>query len=250
MGKFPKLLPYLAVFALGVAVPAAWKAVFPANPVDRLLLPQDARVEVLPHMSIPSALRSGPAPDEFTMDTTYRLTLRWNAVTELYGPYAHSGGDDRQFVDGPAAEMRHRLTRLQIQETKPAFLPQYEALYAALVELDGVLCEMRVADSGTSAFEAYPNLAPGAELLARLAHYQMAKGGRGGDAELDVPAFDRSIAAESRSSFEGRRRDYPARRVRLIALIRRIDGLLADWDPACAKLLVEHINERTDAFRR
>lgn len=249
MGTYPKFIPYLAIFALGVASPLAWNAVFSADPVDRLLLPHDERVEVLPHMFIPHALKFQSESDEFEADTNYRRLLHWNAATELFGYHSHANNDG-QFVDGIVAGTRNSLTRMQIAELKPSFLRQYDALYSAMQELDAVLCEMRVANSGTSAWEDDPCLAPSAELLARLAHYQMAKGGRGGDAELDFPAFERGISITSRSIWPQRRTEYPPCRRRLLDVVRRVDVLLVEWDPACAKLLVEHINNLTDAFRR
>lgn len=248
--KFPlKPLSYLTVFAMGVGAPWAWSLVFPEDSTDMLLLTGHDRIVLLPHMRMPRAAHAEPTGGEYKEDSDYRRLLHWNAATELYGYDSHASGDG-QFVDGAVAGARNSLTRLQIQEIKPAFLPQYDAMFGALGELDAVLCDMRVANSGTSAFEDDPNLAAVAELMARLAHYQMAKGGRGGDAELDLRKFDQSISSSSMSSWDLRRNEYPACRRRLLDAVRRIHGLLADWDPACARLLTKHINDSADSFRR
>lgn len=258
-----KLLTFLGIFTLGAISPWLWSVVFTndaafpfkiqfvVDPVDRLLLPHEERVEILPHMVIPYSLRyEAQNSAEWQEFSRYRSIASSVAIQEYFGVDAVAGPYEWQFVNCSASSARDELTQLQIKEIKPGFLPHYLAMRDALFELDALLSEMYFANGAMSASAGYSYTAYPTELLARLAHYQMAKGGVGGAIEFDLQAFDRSIILKSRSLTEGPHRDaYPGHRKRLMEIAARISKLLDNWDPVCSRLIVAHVILKTEDFQ-
>lgn len=240
----------LAAFASGVLVVLGFQHALTDDPYDRLLLPYESRVEVPPHMVIPSDLTQDIDHDPgWKEHTSYRFILSYAAIQECFGVSAVAQSGEWQFVDGPASIARDQLTRMQIKEIKPGFLPQYLAMRDALFELDELVAEMRFANGATSACAGYSYTTFPTELLARLAHYQMAKGGIGGSVEFDLQAFDRSITLSSRSDYLPNRSKYAACRKQLMQTVAKIAKLLANWDPACARLIADHVIAVTEDFQ-
>jgi hypothetical protein len=240
----------LAAFVSGVLAVLGFQHALTDDPYDRLLLPYESRVEVPPHMVIPSGLTGDIDHDpEWNEHTYYRFLLSYAAIQECFGVSAVAQSGEWQFVNGRASIARDQFTQIQIKKIKPGFLPQYLAMRDALFELDELVAEMRFANGAMSAWGGYSYTAYPTELLARLAHYQMAKGGIGGSAVFDLQAFDRSITLSSRSDHVPNRSKYAACRKKLMQTIAKFDKLLANWDPACARLIADHIIGETEDFQ-
>jgi hypothetical protein len=204
------------------------------------------KIKLPPHLELTNAVNELPHSNgEYIEFDRRRQLLTWSALEHLYGFAALGDLSESKLVAMDYVAHRGALTQMQLEARSPALIAKFNDLSGALYKLIDAMDAhgSSLKSLGFHRHQARLDIEVEAT-LARVAHYQSIKQGRGGDVLLDLAWVQSKVPP--RPQFPG----SEATREQVMKAAKELHTQLAHWHPDCARALVKIFEEPLEDLSR